>query len=117
MNMMQMVGLMVCCYFVTLVLLAIYRNIINVKVGNAVFIIVDVIFFFFWNYGGYQRRIQILRKRVLRDQAGEFQRMLRAFGGLGLEPAAFLLTLKIIERNACSTGYKCCDAKRYISAN
>ena len=55
MNMMQMVGLMVCCYFVTLVLLAIYRNIINVKVGNVVFILVDLVFFFFWNYGGYQR--------------------------------------------------------------
>lgn len=55
MNMMQMVGTMVCCYFVTLTLLAIYRNIINVKVGNAVFIIVDLIFFLFWNYAAYQR--------------------------------------------------------------
>jgi hypothetical protein len=53
--MMQMVGLMVICYFVTLTLLAIYRNIINVKVGNTVFIIVDLVFFFFWNYAAYQR--------------------------------------------------------------
>ena len=55
MNMMQMVGIMVVCYFITLTLIAIYRNIINVKIGNIVFIIVDVIFFFFWNYAGYQR--------------------------------------------------------------
>lgn len=55
MNMVQMVGIMVVCYFITLTLLAIYRNIINVKVGNAAFIIVDIIFFFFWNYAAYQR--------------------------------------------------------------
>lgn len=55
MNMMQMVGLMVCCYFVTLVLLVVYRNIINVKVGNTVFILVDLVFFFCWNYAAYQR--------------------------------------------------------------
>ncbi len=55
MNMMQMVGLMVICYFVTLTLLAIYRNIINVKVANTVFILVDLVFFFCWNYAAYQR--------------------------------------------------------------
>lgn len=55
MNMMQMVGIMVLCYFLTLTLLAVYRNIINVKIGNIVFIIVDLIFFFFWNYAAFQR--------------------------------------------------------------
>ena len=44
MNMMQMVGIMVAVYFITLTLLAFYRNIINVKVGNAVFIIVEKLF-------------------------------------------------------------------------
>lgn len=55
MNMMQMVGIMVAVYFITLTLLAFYRNIINVKVGNAVFIIVDLVFFFCWNYAAYLR--------------------------------------------------------------
>ncbi len=55
MNMMQMVAIMVICYFITLTLLAFNRHLINVKVGNAVFIIVDVIFFFCWNYAEYQR--------------------------------------------------------------
>ena len=55
MNMMQMVGIMVVCYFITLTLLAFYRNIINVKVANTVFIIIDVIFLFCWTYAGYQR--------------------------------------------------------------
>ena len=55
MNMMQMVGIMVACYFVTLTLLCVYRKIINVKVGNAVFIIVDLVFFLGWNYAAYQR--------------------------------------------------------------
>ena len=53
MNMMQMVGLMVICFFITLTLLCIYRKAINIKVANGVFIIVDLIFFFWWNYSGY----------------------------------------------------------------
>lgn len=55
MNMMQMVAVMVICYFVTLALLAFYRHIINVKVGNILFIIVDVIFFLWWTYAEYLR--------------------------------------------------------------
>lgn len=54
MNMMEMVAFMVICYFITLTLLCFYRNIINVKVGNAVFIIVDLVFFFAWNYAAFQ---------------------------------------------------------------
>ena len=53
MNMVQMVAIMVACYFATLILLGFYRNIINVKIGNIIFIIVDVVFFFFWNYAAY----------------------------------------------------------------
>ena len=55
MNMMQMVGLMVACYFITLTLLCIYRKVINVKVGNIVFILVDLVFFLAWNYAAYLR--------------------------------------------------------------
>ena len=53
MNMMQMVAIMVACYFITLTLLCIYRDIIDIKIANAVFIIVDIIFFFGWNYAAY----------------------------------------------------------------
>lgn len=55
MNMMQMVAIMVACYFITLTLLCIYRNIINIKVANTVFMIVDLIFFLSWNYAAYLR--------------------------------------------------------------
>lgn len=53
MNMMQMVGLMVVCYFITLTLLCVYRKVINVKVANIVFVLVDMVFFLSWNYSGY----------------------------------------------------------------
>ena len=55
MNMMQMVAIMAACYFITLILLCVYRNIINIKIANAVFIIVDLIFFLGWNYAAYLR--------------------------------------------------------------
>lgn len=55
MNMMQMVAIMVACYFITLTLLCIYRNIINIKVANTIFIIVDLVFFLSWNYAAYLR--------------------------------------------------------------
>ena len=55
MNMMQMVGIMVACYFITLLLLAFNREHINVKVGNVIFILVDLVFFFFWNLAEFQR--------------------------------------------------------------
>lgn len=55
MNMMQMVAIMVAFYFITLTLLCIYRSIINVKIANAIFIIVDLIFFLSWNYAAYLR--------------------------------------------------------------
>ena len=53
--MMQMVAIMVGCYFITLTLLCVYRDIINVKVANTVFMIVDLIFFLAWNYAAYLR--------------------------------------------------------------
>lgn len=55
MNMMQMVAFMVICYFITLTLLCVYRKIINVKIANYVFIAVDLVFFFCWNYAAYLR--------------------------------------------------------------
>ena len=53
--MIVMLGIMTVFYFITLTLICLYRDKINIKVGNLIFVIVDVIFFFFWNLAGYQR--------------------------------------------------------------
>ena len=55
MNMMQMVAIMVACYFITLIILCYYRDIINKKIANTVFILVDLVFFLGWNYAAYLR--------------------------------------------------------------
>ena len=44
---------MVLCYFVTLAILCLCHNQISKKIGNAVFIAVDIVFFFGWNYAAY----------------------------------------------------------------
>lgn len=49
MNMQLMLGVGVACYFITLFLLCFYKNKINIKIGNAVFITVDMILFLLWN--------------------------------------------------------------------
>ena len=49
MNMIQMVGIMVCCFFASVLTLSLLHKHINVKLGNAMFIIADVVFFFAWN--------------------------------------------------------------------
>ena len=53
MNMMQMVGIMVFFFFLTLTVICLYHEHINKKIGNLIFIIVDMIFFFGWSYAGY----------------------------------------------------------------
>lgn len=53
MNMMQMVAIMVVCYLVTLTALCIYRKEINIKIANAMFMIVDAAFFMCWTYASY----------------------------------------------------------------
>ncbi len=50
MNMMLMLGLMTLVYFITLLLMCLYRYKINVKICNIVFIAADVIAYFCWNY-------------------------------------------------------------------
>lgn len=54
MNMMQMLGIVLFFYFVSLTLICFYRDKINVKVWNAVFVAVDIIAFFCWNIASYQ---------------------------------------------------------------
>ena len=53
MHMIQMLGLVTLIYFVTLVLIAFNRDKINVKIGNRIFVIVDIILYAFWMYGCY----------------------------------------------------------------
>lgn len=55
MNMTQMVGIMVLCYFVSLFVLSFLHKNINIRLGNTIFIIADLVFFFAWNYAAYQR--------------------------------------------------------------
>ena len=54
-NMIEMVGIMTLCYFVTLIIICLYHNHINTKIGNIIFIVVDIVFFFGWNYAAYQK--------------------------------------------------------------
>ena len=49
MDMQLMLGIGVLCYFITLVLICLYKDRINVKVGNAIFILVDAILYLVWN--------------------------------------------------------------------
>lgn len=53
MHMIQMLGLVTLIYFVTLVLIAFNRDKINVKIGNRIFVIADIILYAFWMYGCY----------------------------------------------------------------
>ncbi len=55
MNMMQMVGIMVFCYFTSIIALSFFHKYINVRLGNTIFIIADLVFFFAWNYAAFQR--------------------------------------------------------------
>jgi len=49
MDMQLMLGVGVLCYFITLVLICLYKDRINVKIGNALFIAVDAVLYLVWN--------------------------------------------------------------------
>ena len=55
MHMMLMAGIILFLYFFSLALVCLYRDKINVKIFNLVFVITDVIFFFCWNYAADQK--------------------------------------------------------------
>ena len=55
MDMNLMLGILASVYFVSLTLICLYSKKINVKVFNIVFIVLDVIFYFIWNVGMYER--------------------------------------------------------------
>ena len=54
MNMMFMLGILASVFFVSLTLICFYRDKINTKLFNIVFIIFDISFYFVWNIGMYE---------------------------------------------------------------
>lgn len=56
MNMIQMLGIVTFFYFFSLTLICIYKDKLNVKIMNTVFIIADIAFYFCWCYASHQTR-------------------------------------------------------------
>ncbi len=55
MHMMLMAGIVLFIYFFSLALICLYRDKLNIKAFNCIFVITDIIFFFCWNYSYFQR--------------------------------------------------------------
>ena len=55
MHIIEMVGAMVLLYFASLLIICLYRDRINTRIANAMFIIADFVFFAFWTYSAYQK--------------------------------------------------------------
>lgn len=55
MDMMFVLGILASVFFVSLTLICFYREHINTKIFNVVFIIADLIFYFIWNIGMYRQ--------------------------------------------------------------
>ena len=55
MHMIEMLAIFSVIYFVTLLMICFYREKINIKVGNAIFIVCDLVCFSFWTYSYYQK--------------------------------------------------------------
>ena len=55
MHMMLMVGLMLLFFFVSLTCICLYRDKLDTRIWNLAFVIADIVFFFCWNYAGYER--------------------------------------------------------------
>lgn len=54
MDMMLVLGILAAVFFVSLTLICLYRDSINTKICNVVFVICDLIFYFVWNLGMYE---------------------------------------------------------------
>ena len=54
MDMMLVLGILAAVFLVSLTLIALYRDTLNIRICNATFVIVDVIFYFVWNLGMYE---------------------------------------------------------------
>ena len=54
MDMMLVLGILAAVFFVSLTLICLYRDSINTKIFNVIFVIMDLIFYFVWNLGMYE---------------------------------------------------------------
>lgn len=54
MDMMLVLGILAAVFLVSLTLIALYHDSLNTRVFNAIFLIVDAIFYFIWNLGMYE---------------------------------------------------------------
>ena len=54
MDLMLVLGILAAVFFVTLTLMCLYRDHINIKVCNIIFVVCDLIFYFIWNLGMYE---------------------------------------------------------------
>ena len=54
MDMMLVLGILAAVFLVSLTLIALYHDTLNIRICNAVFLVVDVIFYFIWNVGMYE---------------------------------------------------------------
>ena len=55
MNMILMLGIVTFLYFFSLTLMCFYREKMNPKFWNVIFVVTDILFFFCWNLAGYER--------------------------------------------------------------
>ena len=55
MDMMLVLGILAAVFLVSLTLISLYRDTLNIRVFNAMFVIVDVIFYFVWNLGMHEQ--------------------------------------------------------------
>jgi hypothetical protein len=55
MDMMLVLGIIAAVFLVSLTLIALYHDSINTRVFNAIFLVVDAIFYFIWNLGMYEQ--------------------------------------------------------------
>jgi len=55
MDMMLVLGILAAIFFVSLTIICLYRETINTKIVNIIFIIADVIFYFVWNLGMHEK--------------------------------------------------------------
>lgn len=54
MDMMLMLGILAAVFLVSLTLIMLYRDSLNIRIFNAVFVVGDVAFYFIWNLGMYE---------------------------------------------------------------
>lgn len=54
MHMLLMLGIFALIFVATLLIMCLYRSKINTKIWNTCFILLDIVFFFCWNWAGYQ---------------------------------------------------------------